>query len=43
MDQEKLTQLRTEQDEVLFDGNESTRAFNEIDLESELMVRATMR
>ena len=43
MDQEKLTQLRAEQDKVLFDGSESTRVFNEIDLESELMVRATMR
>lgn len=43
MDQEKLTRLRAEQDEALFDGNESTRVFNEIDLESELMGRATMR
>lgn len=43
MNQDKLIQLRAEQDAVLFDGDESTRVFNEIDLETELMVRASMR
>lgn len=43
MTQDKLTQLRDEQDSVLFDGDESTHMFNEIDLETELMVRASMR
>lgn len=43
MNQEELMQLRAEQDAALFDGDESTRVFNEIDLETELMVHVSMR